>query len=118
MTSTNQPVPNEQPTTLLAEIKELFGDLYEDFAHAVPNTDREVRELMTRHAVQLMAADRAAPMKIDDVACAFMWYFLMGREHHRRGFAAPLPPADFEADQDIEDFIIEVLTDMTGEQDQ
>jgi hypothetical protein len=100
------------PTTLFEELRELIGDVHQDFAATLAEGDPDVYGLMYGLVIEAMTSDRPDDAKVGDIATTMMWWFLLGREHQQRGFPAPLPRRDEGVDETgIDSVIADILND-------
>ena len=101
------------PSSFLEEIRDLTGDVLEDYGQSILTIDPDVHAYYRRLTLDLLRSGRDINLIIDDVATGFVWMLLLGREHALRGLPAPVPREDAHAadlirDQDISDLIDEV----------
>ena len=99
------------PRSFLEEIKALYGDVHEDYAHSILGTDPEVHAFFRTFVIGTMSSGRDPNLIIDDLATSFVWMIMLGREHATQGLPAPVPRDDVEGLDLITDDQISQLID-------
>lgn len=96
------------PKGLLEEITEIYGDVAAEVDESsVTETDPDVMAFLARLSLICMTkGDVDLPVVISRLSTAMLWMIVMGREHHARGYAAPITRTRDEA------LIPSYITDM------
>lgn len=83
---------NALPKSLLAEITEIYGDIAGDVVEGqVTDTDPEVMKFLARLSLICMTkGDTDLPEVIQRLSTAMLWMIQIGRDHHARGYDAPI----------------------------
>jgi hypothetical protein len=102
--------PSQSPRSTVDEIRELFGDIHEDFGQTILEADPLLHNLMLSIVKALLESGRTLNQVANDLATQFTWMLLIGREHALRGYGSPLPRKDdFSAEMVSDDAIAALL---------
>lgn len=86
---------DRKPSKLLAELQEIMHDLLPDYTTTFLDFDRDTAQVARTVAIQSLQQGRDDVEKgLQAVTAMFLWWFLLGREHALRGYAAPIKHAE------------------------
>lgn len=106
------PEPGDpMPSVLTAEMKEIFGDIIDDFNASILDTDRETMLWIQDLILDTMSTQKDGEEILSILSTQMVWFFLIGREHHKRGMAPPFARADNLDDLVTDDDIRDLLDD-------
>lgn len=104
--------PDNEVNTVIAttarpfveELREIVGDMIEDYRTTMDEISVPTREFMQKHVLLILDRPGATSQEvIEALGDTLMWMILLGREHAARGYSSPIRKDDTDIDDLVGD---------------